>query len=102
MPDHIHIFVGYHPGVNISDFVKEIKVESNEFIKKNKIVLGEFSWQGGYGVFSYSRSQIGHVINYINNQEIHHRKKTFIEEYREIMDRLKIEYNPKYLFTPVE
>ena len=69
MPDHIHIFVGFDPSVLISNFVKEIKVESNEFINGKKWIKGKFSWQLSYSVFSYSRSQIGNVITYINNQE---------------------------------
>lgn len=101
MPDHIHLLVGFNPGINISDFVKEIKVESNEFIRKNKIAPSGFAWQSGYGVFSYSKSQIGNVIAYIENQEFHHAKKSFLEEYREFLDNFQIQYDPKYLFTPI-
>ncbi len=79
MPDHTHLFVGFKPTILISDFVKEVKVESNEFINDKKWVKGKFNWQEGYGVFSYSHSQIGTVINYVLNQEIHHHKKSFKE-----------------------
>ena len=98
MPDHTHLFVGYKPTVSISDFVKEIKVESNEFINKNKWVKGRFSWQEGYGVFSYSHSHIDIVINYVLNQEKHHLKKTFANEYRELLEKFAIPFEENYLF----
>lgn len=98
MPDHTHLFVGIKPTVLISDFVKEIKVENNEFIKDKKWVRGRFSWQEGYGVFSYSHSHIGNVIRYIQNQEIHHRKRSFKDEYHELLKRFEISFDEKYLF----
>jgi putative transposase len=98
MPDHTHFFVGYHPSVLISDFVKEIKVESNEFINKKKWTRGRFGWQDGYGVFSYSRSHIDRVVKYIINQETHHRKKSFREEYHELLDKYCVAYEDSYLF----
>src|SRR6187401_1430512 len=69
MPDHLHLFVGYKPSVFIPDFVKEIKVESNEFINNKNWVRGGFGWQDGYGVFSYSHSHIDRVVKYVLNQE---------------------------------
>ncbi len=102
MPDHTHLFVGIKPNVLISDFVKEIKVESNEFINHKKWVKGKFSWQEGYGVFSYSHSQIGTVINYIKNQEIHHQRKTFRKEYLKLLELFDISFEEKYLFNFVE
>lgn len=102
MPDHLHLFVGYHPSILISDFVKEIKVATNEYIQKNRISHGSFSWQSGYGVFSYSHSQIDHVINYVKNQESHHKKKTFSEEYVEFLEQFAIEYESKYIFSPID
>jgi len=98
MPDHIHLFVGFKPDVLISGFVKEIKVESNEFITVKKWVKGKFNWQEGYGVFSYSRSHIDRVIKYILNQEEHHRKKTFRGEYHELLKKFSIPFNEKCLF----
>src|SRR5688572_15708092 len=97
MPDHIHIFVGFDPSVLISNFVKEIKVESNEFINGKKWIKGKFSWQLGYGVFSYSRSQIGNVITYIDNQEKHHQKKSFKYEYLMILKKFDVSFQEKYL-----
>lgn len=99
MPDHTHLFVGFKPVISISDFMKEIKVESNEFINNKKWLRGNFSWQDGYGVFSYSHSHIDSVIKYILNQERHHQKKSFREEYREFLKKFEIPFEDKYLFT---
>jgi REP element-mobilizing transposase RayT len=98
MPDHTHLFVGFKPSVLISDFVKEIKVESNEFITNKRWLRAKFSWQDGYGVFSYSRSHIDRVMKYILNQEQHHRKKTFRTEYHELLEKFQIPFEEKYLF----
>ncbi|MBS1525257.1 MAG: IS200/IS605 family transposase [Bacteroidetes bacterium] len=98
MPDHIHLFVGFKPTVLISDFVKEIKVESNEFINNKKWIMGKFSWQEGYGVFSYSHSQIDAVIKYVLNQESHHQKRSFKEEYIELLKKFEIAYEERVLF----
>jgi putative transposase len=98
MPDHIHIFTGFKPVVLIADFVKEIKVESNEFINAKKWNKGRFSWQEGYGVFSYSHSHIDRVIKYVLNQEAHHRKKSFRQEYNELLEKFQIPHEEKYLF----
>jgi REP element-mobilizing transposase RayT len=99
MPDHIHLFVGLIPTVLISDFIKEVKVESNEFINKKKWIRGKFSWQEGYGVFSYSHSHIGAVCNYIANQETHHQKRSFRQEYHELLEKFEIPFEEKYLFN---
>ena len=102
MPDHTHLFVGIKPTVLISDFIKEVKVESNEFINNKKWVRGKFNWQEGYGVFSYSHSHIGTVINYILNQEIHHQKRTFKQEYLELLKKFEIPFEDKYVFDFIE
>jgi putative transposase len=98
MPDHIHIFTGIKPVVFIPDFVKEIKVESNGFIKYKKWVGRGFEWQDGYGVFSYGHSQIDTVCKYVLNQESHHRKKTFRQEYHQFLEKFAIPFEEKYLF----
>lgn len=98
MPDHIHIFTGFKPVISISDFVKEIKVESNEFINGKGWISEKFAWQEGYGVFSYSHSHIDNVVKYILNQEEHHRKKTFKKEYLEFLKKFEIPFEEKYLF----
>jgi len=102
MPDHTHLFVGIKPTVRISDFIKEIKVESNEFINSKKWIKGRFSWQEGYGVFSYSHSQIDAVVKYVLNQEIHHQKKKFKQEYNELLKEFEIPFEEKYLFEFME
>ncbi|MBD1387727.1 IS200/IS605 family transposase [Mucilaginibacter rigui] len=98
MPDHVHLFVGFKPTVLISDFVKEVKVESNEFINSKGWVKGKFSWQEGYGVFSYSHSHIDTVVKYVLNQETHHQKKTFKQEYLELLQKFEVPFEDKYLF----
>ena len=98
MPDHIHLFVGFNPVMEISDFVKEIKVESNEFIKDKNWPGRNFGWQNGYGVFSYSQSHIDTVVKYVLNQEKHHHKKTFKQEYYQFLEKFQIPYEEKYLF----
>ena len=102
MPDHVHIFVGFRPVMSISDFVKEIKVESNEFINSKHWIRGRFHWQEGFGVFSYSHAQLGAVINYIQNQEEHHQRKSFKEEYVELLNKFEIPFNEKFLFDFIE
>ncbi len=96
--DHVHVFVGLKPSMNISDLVRDIKNNSSNFINNNKFIKGKFSWQNGYGAFSYAHSQIESVYQYILNQEEHHRKKTFREEYIEFLQKFGIDYNEKYLF----
>jgi putative transposase len=98
MPDHTHLFVGFKPTILISDFVKEIKVESNEFINSKDWVKGKFSWQEGYGVFSYSQSHVDNVVNYVLNQEAHHQKKTFKQEYLGLLKKFELQYDERYVF----
>lgn len=96
--NHVHIFVGLKPSMAISDLVRDIKNNSSNFINEKKWVSGKFSWQEGFGSFSYSHSQIEQVYNYIQNQEKHHKKKTFKEEYLEFLKKFDIEYDERYLF----
>ena len=98
MADHIHVFVGLRPSMAIADLVRDIKNNSSNFINDRKLVRGKFSWQAGYGAFSYSHSQIANVYNYILNQEIHHKQKTFRKEYVELLKKFELEYEEKYLF----
>ncbi|MFN7675167.1 IS200/IS605 family transposase [Flavobacterium sp.] len=100
--DHIHIFVGLKPSMAISDLVRDIKNNSSNFINDKKFVESKFSWQEGYGAFSYAHSQIEQVYNYILNQEKHHQKQTFKDEYLEFLQKFQIEYNEKYLFEWIE
>jgi len=102
MPDHVHILVSIKPSISISDLVRDIKAGSSKFINDNKWIRGKFNWQEGFGAFSYSKSQIDTVIKYILNQEEHHKKKTFKEEYLDFLEKFEIEYNEKYLFEWIE
>ncbi len=98
MPDHIHIFIGYHINQLIPNLVEEIKTSSNAWITKENLSKYKFEWQKGYGAFTYSHSQIDAVIKYIINQEIHHQKKSFREEYLEILRKNEIEFRDEYVF----
>ncbi len=98
MPDHIHIFIGYNVNYLIPKLVEEIKTSSNLWIKQNRLSKFRFEWQKGYGAFTYSRSQIDVVAQYVLNQEKHHKKKTFREEYIEMLKKFEIEFDEKYIF----
>ena len=100
--DHIHIFFGFIPSQSLSELMQNVKRDSSEWINKEKLVTGKFSWQAGYGAFSYSKSQIANVAKYIQNQEEHHKKKTFIDEYKKILTNFEIEYDERYIFKPIE
>ena len=102
MPDHVHILVGMKPDLAISDLVRDIKAASSKFITEKNWTKCKFNWQEGFGAFSYSRSQIDSVINYILTQEQHHKKKTFKEEYIEFLEKFDIDYKDKYLFDWIE
>jgi len=96
--DHVHVFVGLKPSMKISDLIRDIKNNSSNFINSNNWIKGKFSWQEGYGVFTYSHSHIDNVYQYILNQESHHTKKTFKEEYVDFLKKFDIKYEDKYLF----
>lgn len=100
--DHIHILFGFRPVESLSHLMQELKRDSSNWINSNHLVIGKFTWQEGYGAFSYSKSQIPAVCNYIETQEEHHKKKTFMEEYIDFLDKFGIEYDKKYIFQPVE
>ena len=98
MPDHVHIFIGYNLNELIPDLVRDIKVASNDWIKNNNLSKFKFEWQSGYGAFTYSRSQVDSVIKYILNQEEHHKKRTFREEYLDMLAKNEMEFKDEYLF----
>ena len=102
MPDHIHAFIGLRPTMSISDLVRDIKNNSSNFINDNKLVKQKFSWQEGYGAFSYAHSQLDSVYQYILKQEEHHQEKTFKQEYLSFLKKFEVEYNEKYLFDWIE
>ena len=96
--DHIHLFIGMQPSMRLSDLMRDIKSSTTNFINEKKLIKGMFSWQEGYGAFSYSRSQLDQVYQYILKQEEHHCKKTFKEEYLGLLQKFEIDYDDKYLF----
>jgi REP element-mobilizing transposase RayT len=98
MPDHIHFLIGMKPSCCLSDLVREIKKSSNQFMNDKKLSQYKFSWQEGYGAFSYSHSSLDNVINYIMNQKEHHKKTTFKREYIDFLTKFQIEHKPEYLF----
>lgn len=98
MPDHLHLLIELRPDAALSDLVRDIKSNSTTFIKAKRWVRGRFSWQEGFGAFSYSRSQLGTVIRYIENQQRHHARKSFREEYTQLLEKFEVEYDPRYIF----
>ena len=96
--NHVHLFVGLKPSISVSDLVRDIKNNSSNFINEQKYVHGKFCWQEGFGSFSYSHSQIDQVYQYILNQEEHHQKRTFKEEYLDFLKKSEVDYDEKYLF----
>ena len=98
MPDHIHLLVGFGTTITIADLLHDIKIASTNFINSHNWVFGKFAWQNGYGAFSYSRSHLDRVVKYILNQQQHHKKKTFREEYIEFLEKYQVLYDSKYLF----
>jgi REP element-mobilizing transposase RayT len=98
IPNHIHIFIGYNVNHLIPELVEEIKTSSNAWIRINKLSKFKFDWQRGYGAFTHSHSSIDHVVKYILNQEDHHRKKSFKDEYLEMLRKNDIKFNDDYLF----
>lgn len=99
MPDHLHLFFGFRPDQSLSDLMRIVKSESSEWINKENYTPVKFRWQEGYGAFSYSRSHIDIVVKYIANQDEHHKKMTFTEEYKTLLEKFGIEYNDKYIFS---
>ena len=102
MPDHIHILFGMRPVQSLSELMQDVKGSSSKWINQNSFVKGNFSWQEGFGAFSYGKSQLKNVIKYIENQEVHHKKITFLEEYKKFLEKFEIKHDKKYIFKEVE
>jgi putative transposase len=102
MPDHIHILIGMKPTQSVSALIQNVKTESCKWIKENNFCKSAFAWQEGYGCFSYSKSQVPDVIRYIQNQEEHHKKESFLDEYKRILKSLEIEFDEQYIFKETE
>src|SRR5690606_28853038 len=99
VPDHLHLFIGLNPNQSLSDLMRFVKGDSAEFINKEKLTKEKFHWQSGYAAFTNSHSQIDKVVTYILNQKKHHKKTSFKEEYLSFLEKYKIKYDPKYLFS---
>ena len=102
MSDHLHFLFGFRPTQSLSDLMRIVKGESSEWINKQKFTPSIFRWQEGYGAFSYARSQVKAVAQYVEDQEIHHHKKTFLEEYQDFLEKFEVEYDPQYIFKVLE
>jgi len=102
MSDHVHILIGLRPAMALADLVKEIKSDSTNFINKKKRIRGRFSWQEGYGAFSYGHSQLDTIIRYIQNQEKHHSRRSFRDEYLSLLRKFDIGFEEKYVFKFIE
>ena len=102
MPDHIHILIGMRPDQSISSLIQNVKTESSKWIKAQDPGKRLFAWQEGYGAFSYGKSQVPDVIRYIQNQEAHHKKETFLEEYRKFLKAFEVDWEERYIFRELE
>ncbi len=98
MPDHAHLLIGLRPDSTLSDLMRDVKACSSKFINEKCWVAGRFSWQEGFGAFSYSRSQLGTVIRYVENQQKHHARKSFHEEYVALLEKFKVDRDRRYIF----
>ncbi|HCW09068.1 MAG TPA: IS200/IS605 family transposase [Cytophagales bacterium] len=102
MPDHVHIFFGMRPVQSLSELMQDVKGSSSKWINEQKFLRGRFEWQEGYGAFSHSMSNVPTVIQYIQNQESHHKQQTFMEEYTNMLTDFSIDFDERYLFKPLE
>ena len=101
-PDHTHILISLHPAISISEIVSSIKSNSAKWINEQKLTSARFQWQSGFGAFSYSKSQVARVIDYILNQREHHKKKKFRDEFLGILNKRQVEYREDYLFDWID
>jgi putative transposase len=102
MPDHLHLFIGMKPNQSLSDLMQDVKGDSSKWVHEKGFTKGKFEWQAGFSGFSYSLSQIDSVVKYINNQKVHHQKKTFIQEYLEFLKKFKVPFDERYIFKSIE
>ena len=102
MSDHVHILFGFRPTQSLSSLMQEVKRDSSEWINKKSLTIDKFMWQEGYGAFSYGRSQISDVANYIEKQTEHHAKQPFVDEYKMILEKFGLEYDERHVFHKIE
>ena len=102
MPDHVHLLIGLNPDIALSDLVRDAKAAASSLINDKRWVRGHFNWQRGFGGFSYSKSQVSRVAKYIEDQERHHAKRSFRDEYEALLRKFDVEYDPRYLFKYID
>ena len=102
LSDHVHILIGLKPAMALADLVRDIKADSSDFINRKKWIRGRFCWQEGYGAFSYGHSQLDTVIRYIQNQEQHHRRRSFKDEYLAWLKKFEVPFEEKYIFQFID
>lgn len=102
MADHLHILIGLRPAMAIAELVRDVKSDSSDWINRKKLARGKFAWQEGYGAFSYGHSQLDMIIRYIQNQERHHQRRSFKDEYLTLLKKFEIEFKEEYVFTFIE
>jgi putative transposase len=101
MSDHIHILFGMRPTQSLSDLMQVVKQDSSKWVNNRGFVRGKFSWQSGYGAFSYSKKELVPVIRYIQNQEQHHKSESFEKEYQSLLKDFEVEYDDRYVLKPI-
>jgi len=102
MADHLHILIGLRPAMALANLVRDIKSDSSDWVNRRRLARGKFAWQEGYGAFSYGHSQLDTIIRYIQNQEKHHRRRSFEEEYLTLLRKFDIAFEDKYVFKFIE
>lgn len=100
--NHLHIAIGYKSHQLIPDLLQDIKANSSKWINEKRLLIGKFNWQAGYGAFSFSHSHIDAIVKYINNQEQHHKIKTFREEYIDMLKKYNVQFDEKYILNDVK
>lgn len=99
MPNHIHLLIGTKPDCNLSDLIRDIKANSSKWVNEKRLIKGKFEWQRGFGAFTVGASQLPRIVNYIKNQEEHHKGKTFKEEYVAFLRAYDVDFKNEYIFT---
>jgi REP element-mobilizing transposase RayT len=102
MPDHVHMLIGFRATQSMADLMQDVKAGSSKWINDNNYCTGRFEWQSGYGAFSYTKSKLPDLIRYIENQNEHHRKRTFLEEYKLFLEKFEVDYDERYIFQDPE
>jgi REP element-mobilizing transposase RayT len=98
MPDHLHILIGLKLAMALANLVTDIKSDSSEWVNKKKLARAKFAWQEGYGAFSYGHSQLDTIVRYVMNQEKHHQRRSFRDEYLTLLRKFEIEFKEEYVF----